>query len=218
MARTTKPKPKSKDKDYNGPFPLAEDPDFLKLNPKQQKFVYNMFLQPISKWSNGKCYSDAYNQKKMDIAKANAHDLVITNRYVSICIDKLRKLYRENLAFEAEDTLSRMGKLSQSDITDFFTRDGKLITNPNEWPEEIKPCVSGFQVINIDPNTGKPTSYKITLWSKLEAEKIGTQVAGTNSPKKIELTGPGGGPIQINWKQEALELAEEILIEEEELE
>ena len=195
MPRTTKPKPICKDKDYNGPFPLQDDPDFLSLKPQKQKFVHNIFLQPTTNWSNGKCYQDAYGNPNINSCHVCAHYLLNNDKIVALCVEKIRLAYRESLNLTSERVLKELGCISFSDLVDFFDSDGFLIVHPRDLPEAARRAIAGFEALmQIDGSI----KYKVKLWSKTEGLKQITSVLGMNAPikTKSEISGPGGGPIE----------------------
>lgn len=212
MPRMTKPKPKLKlrktrtpervkeeglwgESAYGKEFPLFNDPVFNKLNHRQKRFVYYIFLQPVTNWSKGKCYQEAYDNSNMNACYTGAVNN-LRKPMIKHCVDQLKELFKKSLQFEAGDTLSRMKCVVNADIRKLFHEDGRLILNPYEWPDGIHKYVKGFNPIKFDPETGKPYSMKIELKDALAAEKIGIEVAGTKSSQKHELSGPGGKPIQ----------------------
>lgn len=196
MARTKHPEgrnPNSKpNKDYNGPFPLQDDPLFLSLTRNQQRFVYNVFLQPVSGWTNVKCYTEAHDIEVSNSANVCASQS-LRHPKVQACIKHLRLSHTEALGFNAERIIQEVGALATSDIADFFDSDGYLIVDPTTLPSVARKAISGLT--KSYDQEGQPR-WKVSLWSKPEALKMMMSINGMGAAKRIELSGPAGGPIQ----------------------
>lgn len=191
MARTRSP---LQSKVYNGPFPLQNDKDFLSLNARQQKFVYNIFLQPTSHWSNTKCYQDAYQNPNYNTSAVEAHRLLKHPKVIA-CVSRLRAAYYEMLNVTPDRVLDELGVIAFSDLSDYFDDNGDLTVHPSQLPARARRAISGFQVIN---NLDGSKSYKVTLWNKSDGLKQLRQMLAMDkpSPQRIEVSGPGGGPIR----------------------
>lgn len=200
MPRTTKPKLKSNrivKKQISKPettsgFPLTNDPAFGRLNHRQRKFVYNIFLQPITQWSNGKCYSDAYDNPNMDVCYQCALEN-LRKPDIAACVAKIREAYHSELYTNADRILREEASIAYSDPAEFFDKDGHLVLPIHKLPMQVRKSISGFEVIE-SPRTGT-IRYKVTLWNKGQSLGRLQSVAGMNAAKKMELSGPGGGPI-----------------------
>lgn len=191
MPRTKSPKHKS----YNGPFPLQKDKTFLSLTPKQQKFVYNIYLKPTSGWSNAYCYANAYGHE-VDVAQHSACASENLNKpKIAYCVQILKEQHAANLGYSAARVLEEIGHLALSDIAEYFDENGYLTTNPKDLPESVRRAIQSISKV-YDKN-GDP-KWEVKLWSKPEALKLLTKINGMDAPKKVELSGPGGKPIQVN--------------------
>ena len=189
MART---KPKIKNKDYNGPFPLQDDPTFLSLIPNQQRFVYNLFLQPVSGWSNSKCYAEANSIEDITTIYSTASEYLRKPK-IAYCVNKLRTEHTANLGYSTERILQEVAHLALSDLAEYFDEDGYLIVNPRDLPPAARRALSG--ITKSYDNEGNPR-WKVTMWSKPEALKMMIGLKGMNTAQKVEISGPGGKPIE----------------------
>lgn len=205
--RTKKPKPKLKkvldrsrikkgifDKaEYGKEFPLSDDPTFDKLNYRQKKFVYHIFLRPITNWSRTKCYQEAYDQPNYDVAAGDACNLV-RNPKVAHCLEIIREKYSSTLYTNAAKILKEESYIAYSDPADLFDESGNLIKPIKNLPEYVRKSIKGFEVIE-NKNTGT-VRYKVTLWDKGSSLGRLQSVAGLNAPNKYEVSGPNGTPIR----------------------
>lgn len=176
----------------NSEFPLSDDPLFLALPFKRQRFVYNIFLQPVTGWSNTKCYKKAYNISNPNSAGVEAHKL-LKDPKVKTCVDRIKQAYQQKMGFTAERILTELGAISYSDVGKYIDKNGLLIVNPKKLPEQVRRAISGFEAVRqLDGST----KYKIRLWNKTEGLKQMISVLGVSAPSKHEFSGPGGKPIE----------------------
>jgi len=193
MARTTPPTT------YNHDFPLVRDRDFLNLSAKRRRFVYNYYLKPFTNWSDAACYKDAYCRP--DMAQYNAANLACQlkkTKRVSKVLNKLEQIQLDQMGVTAQRLILEEQAIAHSDIVDLFDEDGDLVCHPNRIPEQIRRAISGFEVTE-DPISGAK-KYKFKLWNKGDALKRLEAIKGIGSTKKLELSGPGGAPIETSIK------------------
>ena len=204
MARTRKSIPciktKIREKTYTGAFPLNKDPQFTSLNHKQQKFVYNIYHQPVSGWSNTKCYQEAYQNPNYNTSAVEANRL-LKHPKVIYCLQKLRESYYNILNVTSDRVLDELSAISFSDLADYFDQDGHLIKHPKDLPAKMRRAISGFEAIaQIDGSM----RYKVTLWNKSDGLKQLRQMLAMDKqppPQRIELTGKDGQPIKVMHQQ-----------------
>ena len=187
MART-------KDLKFNHDFPLIEDEDFLNLNSYQQKFIYFKYLQPITNWTNGRIYKEAFNKPDLLIPAASnrAYETTLT-KAISPLLRKLSKDRVEQLNITAERILAEESYIAVSDFGDLFDEAGIAIINPKDMPVHVRRAIKAVEEITI----GVQTRYKVTFWSKSDALRRLQAVKGMISPKRHELTGKGGAPLSV---------------------
>lgn len=188
MART-------KDLKFNHDFPLIDDEAFLKLSSQQQKFIYFKYLQPITNWTNGRIYKEAYNKPQLDIPAASnrAYETTLT-RAIFPLLRKLSKYRIEQLNITTERILAEESYIAFSDFADLFDEEGLSITNPKDMPVHVRRAIKSVEEITM----GVQTRYKVTFWSKSDALRRLQSVKGMTPPKRHEFTGKGGAPLSIN--------------------
>lgn len=204
MARTRKGIPHIKttcrEKTYTGAFPLNKDPQFTSLNHKQQKFVYNIYHQPVSGWSNTKCYQEAYQNPNYNTSAVEANRL-LKHPKVIYCLQKLRESYYNILNVTSDRVLDELSAISFSDLADYFDENGNLIKHPKELPAKMRRAISGFTAVYMPDGS---IHYKVTLWNKSDGLKQLRQMLAMDKPapaQKVEISGPNGKPIQIMQQQ-----------------
>lgn len=215
MARTTKPKtikPKTRkplkkervknsliDKsNYGNEFPLKDDPEFNELTYREKRFIYNIFLKPITNWSNGKAYSEAYDNPNLNTSYVEASKL-IKNPKISKFLDKIKEKYNTELYTSADKILKEEANIAYSDPGELFDENGDLILPINKLPERVRKSIKGFEV--IENRYRNSTRYKVTLWDKGASLGRLSSIAGLNAPSKYELSGPDGGPIRYDIRK-----------------
>jgi hypothetical protein len=191
MARTKPPK-KAPQKDFNGPFPLQDDEIFLSLTPGRQKFVYNYYLKPVSKWSNGRCYSRAFGHEEIKPSHYVEANRLLKAPKIQHCIDKLKKSFVRSLEISKERILQEEACLAYSDIALLFDDKGHLNVNPKDLPEDIRRAISSMKV-SYDLK-GEPV-YEFKLWDKGKALQRIENIKGMNAPQKHLLGNDPDNPL-----------------------
>ena len=182
---------------YHKSFPLKQAKHFLAPNPHERRFVYNIFLKPKKRWSNARCYKDAYLREDMSDNHAyNAAYQLLRKSKIVRCIKKLQKHEIDRLNITAERILKEESRIAFVDIAELFDENGFLTINPKELPLDIRRAISGIEVIS-SPIPGQD-KYKVKFWDKGAALSRLQKVMGLESAKKVELTGKDGAPLQIN--------------------
>lgn len=187
-------------------FPLTKDSDFLNLTVEERRFVYNIFLKPKTKWSNARCYKDAYLRDVMNYnTAANAADRLLKKAKISKCVKKLQRYEIQKLNITTARILREEARLAFVDITDIFDDDGALIINPKDLPIEVRKSISSIE--QIDSFVPGEKRYKIKFWDKGAALKRLQSIKGLNAPSKHELSGPNGKPLELNHTFAELDLS-----------
>ena len=182
---------------YKKSFPLKKDKQFLALNSNERRFVYNIFLKPKTRWSNARCYKDAYMRE--DITDNHAYNKayhLLRKAKIVRCIKKLQRYEIDRLNITAERVLKEESRIAFVDIAELFDENGFLTINPKDLPLDIRKAISGIEVIS-SPIPGQD-KYKVKFWDKGAALSRLQKVLGLESARKVELTGKDGGAIQIN--------------------
>jgi hypothetical protein len=85
--------------------------------------------------------------------------------------ERLRDMLGE--ALDPNNSLREAGRLAYSDIRELFNAEGKLISNPKEWPDNVARAVASIEqdeiTGNVDKGDGKRDRIirtKVRLWDK----------------------------------------------------
>lgn len=203
--KTRKPRRKERVKkglidksDYRNDFPFKNDPEFNELSFREKRFIYNIFLKPITNWSNGKAYSEAYDNPNLNSSYVEASNL-LKNPKIAKFIDIIREKYNTGLYTSADRILKEESNIAYSDPGELFDENGDLILPIKKLPERVRKAIKGFEV--IENRYLKTTRYKVTLWDKGASLGRLESIIGINAPKKYELSGPDGGPIRYDIRK-----------------
>lgn len=174
-------------KDKKNPFPLYKDKIYNSLTPEQQKFVYNIFLQPVTNWSNTQCFQDATTR---DIMQSTAYTYaceLLKNPKIVHCVEKVKKHYRRQLRITPERILKEEASIAFSDVAKYFDENGYLIHNPAKLPSVIRRAISSVK--RVSNNKTGQERYEVTLWNKGDSLSRLQKVMGMNSPTEHKIAG-----------------------------
>lgn len=195
MPRTKPPKTKSVQKRkpperevaFGKSFPLSKDSIFLSLTSGQQSFVYHMYLKPVTKWSNAKCYAESYNYEKPTRSHSVEASRLLKDPRIEHCIGVLKAKFVKNLEITRGRILEEEAAIAYSDIGDFFDEEGNLTVNPSKLPAEVRRSIAGFEVIQEKDRTTDQviaTKYKFKLWNKGQSLSRLQDIKGMKAPQK----------------------------------
>lgn len=188
-------------------FPLWQDRTYKSLSVEHQKFVYNIFLQPVTNWNNTQCYQDATTRTiKQSTAYTYASEL-LKNPKIKHCIEKVKKHYRRQLRITPERLLKEEAAIALSDIVEFFDDNGYLIEKPSKLPAHVRRAISGFRRVQING----VDRYEVTLWNKGDALKRLHAINGTNAAKQYNIAGTVAVDATINTHIDLSELTDDEL-------
>lgn len=167
-------------------FPLAGNPLYLSLTPNQKRFVYNIFQKPITHWTNGRCYADAMGRPKATNSDNVEACRNLKKVKIQECIRLLKDAYSKSLHVTTERILEEESYIAYSDISEFFDKEDRLITNPTKLPEAARRAVSSFRE-KYDSRGN--IYYEVALWSKGNSLKRLQSILGMNSPQQFSVNG-----------------------------
>ncbi|KAB1581148.1 terminase small subunit [Serratia marcescens] len=170
------------------------------LTPLQKKFVTWLL--------KGKNQTDAYKKAggkaKSDTARSAARQ-IYTNIYVQAFLNSVKSYEQIDEAImsreEALKRLTSMGRTSLFDLADF--RNGVIGEDENgnpvtqaSWSFKDSALITPEAIAAISELTTGPQGIKIKLHDPKAAIKQIGEMQGWEAPKKTEVSGPDGGPIQ----------------------
>lgn len=172
--------------------------DFKRLNIKQQKFVYEFFLRPVTGKTQTQCYMEAFGhgEENRRNCRIYASQLIARNPKVGRLIEKIRDRETKKLGLSAYRLLREECKIAFSDVADLFDAEGNWIKDPTKLPEHIRGAIAGLDV--IENNRDKTTTYKYKLWDKGRALDRLHKIQKSYAPKEVQVSTPEGKPIQTN--------------------
>jgi len=164
-----------------------------KLEPKQKQFCEEYLIDLNATQA---AIRAGYSEKT---AKQIGSKL-LTKVDIQKKIQELQKERSMRVEISADKVLSEIGKLSFSDIRKLFDENGQLLPI-HQLSDDIAAAVSSVEVVTSAIPGTKPVEVeyvsKIKLWDK----KGSLELAGKHLKlftDKTEVTGPGGGPVQID--------------------
>lgn len=177
-------------------FPLAKDEVYQNLSSPKKLFVYYQYLKPISGWTNPRIYKEVRPGVTDLTATANSYKW-LSDPEIKHCMNKLKQAYDERLGYTSDRIMSELGALAFSDIANYFDENGLLRTNPIDLPPSARAAIASFE-LRYDQQGEQ--YWKITQWNKNDAIKTLVKIQGLEAPARHEVSGPGGGPIQMETR------------------
>ena len=185
----------------------------MELTIKQEKFAQGLFVG----LSQREAYKQAYAYDKMKDKTIDERACVLANDdKVKTRLEGLTNELKNRNMITVEKVLKEYAKICFSDIKDFLAyRTEKIKVDEDE---EGNPIFGYRQIVDAKPSEevdgalisevsiGRDGTFKFKLHDKLNAlEKVGKHL-GMFIERK-EVTGPNGGPIEINSMTEIDRLA-----------
>ncbi|PQQ24797.1 terminase small subunit [Photorhabdus hindustanensis] len=181
---------------------------FDALTPLQQKFVTHIL--------KGKNLTDAYRlsggKAKGESAHTQASRMMSFDK-VKAFLDAMNKEAVSDAVMsrqEALERLSAMGRVSIYDIAEFRNsqigedEEGKPVFQAS-WQFKDSALQDPMYLSAISELTAGKDGIKLKLHDPKAAIKQLSELMGWEAPKKTEITGAGGGPIQIDLTDEQLD-------------
>lgn len=165
----------------------------MKLPPKQQAFVreYLVDLNASAAYRRA-----GYTSGNADVCGPRLLGKVRIQAAVQSAMDKRAK----RVELKADRVLQEIAHAAFLDPLELFKADGTLKALP-DMPEAARRAIAGLEVEEIFQGTGAKRKWVGYLKKIKLVSKEGTlQLAGRHLKlftDKAELTGPGGGPIQV---------------------
>ncbi len=179
------------------------DKRFLGLTTKQYLFVKEYLVD----FNGAQAYMRAGYKGGPDTAYANASCLLRLPKVAAALKTAMDDLTsRSNLTLDR--VLEEIKRIALFDNRKLYRDDGSL-KNPSELDEECGAVLAGVEVVEMpgalavdeDGNPRHIPMYvkKVRTWDKNAALNLALRYFGVDA-SRIELTGKGGGPIQIEAK------------------
>lgn len=115
-------------------------------------------------------------------------------------LDEYRQAVSDELALargQARQVIEELTRIAFSDVRKLFDERGNLL-DIKSLPNSIASAVSSVEVIQRESKSGEIEYIKrVRLWNKNDALKSLAKYFDLISDK-VEISGPGGGPIEIN--------------------
>lgn len=173
---------------------------FDALTPLQKKFVTWL----LKGKNQTEAYKKAGGKAKSDGARKAAHSIA-TNCDVQAFLNSVKDYEEIDEAImsrnEALKRLTSMGRTSLFDLADF--RNGVIGEDENgnpvtqaSWSFKDSALITPEAIAAISELTTGPQGIKIKLHDPKAAIKQIGEMQGWEAPKKTEVSGPDGGPIQ----------------------
>lgn len=183
---------------------LEEDADlkerFRRLTSKQRRFVIAVSMKDIYAWSWRQCYQWATNDYVDDPKRAAVSSCIMrASPSVAFFIDRLERVWIENMGVTLTNLAQEEMNISFSDITKFFDDDGLMtIDQVKNLPEGLRRSIKDIEIVNIPAKyeeDGKTmieppvVKAKITLWDKGQSLGRLQKLKGAYAPEKREISG-----------------------------
>lgn len=166
----------------------------MPLNFRQLKFAEGVIAgKPASQ-----AYRDAGYKPKTDRTAESAASLLLRNVEVAAMIAAATRKAANGLEITAERVLKEMARLAYSDIRSLYRPDGTL-KPVHEWDDDTAATVASLEVdehLGTDGSGPHVLTRKVKRFDKKGPLELLAKYLGLLT-EKVELTGAGGGPLQV---------------------
>jgi len=176
-------------------LPFHADEDFLALTTNQKRFIFAYLIKDIMGWTMIDC--GRFASSRWDWDEINAKSTAWRHKYHPSLVPFIKQVDQirlEQLGLSVERLVLEETCIAYSDLTNYIDdngciKDGKGLKS---LPPEVRRCISSIEIIDtpIGPKT------KISLWDKGSALKRLQNIKGLGNTKRLEVSGPDGGPIE----------------------
>lgn len=189
--------------DYFKAFPLADDPDFLKLKVEHQRFLMAYTLKDLAGFHEYDCYKFAYNlfdENRTVINMSVSTTRLKKHPIVKKLMEKIDWMRIEAMGFTAQRIIEEETALAYSDITDFLDADGLFSGNLKNLPGPVRRTIKEFEIVTTVNSDGEEIrKYKLKLWDKGASLSRMQKVKGMHT----ENLNVSGGTTNLSIKADA---------------
>lgn len=174
---------------------LLEDPTYRNLKPSQKRFIYFLYVQQVKGWTNAKTYKVAY-RKPPEYPNSMAgvrYINVMQTESVRYCKELVKRAIQKKLERIPERIIEEECNIAFSDIAKYFDSNGHLLLHPSKLPPKVRSTIGTLKAIHQKNGS---VVYEVGLWNKGAALGRLQSVFGMAGPQRLELSGPGAGPIK----------------------
>lgn len=164
----------------------------MALNARQQAFVREYLVDLVAAAAARRA---GYSARTAD---RQGHDLLKVPE-IAAAIEAAQKARAAAVQVRGEDVLKELVRIGLADPASAFSEVGELLPL-REMPPEVRRAIAGVEVRN-DPVTGAVVT-KIKWWDKTRALDLLGRHLGLYVDRQ-EVSGPGGGPVQVSAQVEA---------------
>ena len=149
-------------------FPFFDDPKYMALLPRHQKYLLAYTLRDIYGYRNSDAYRFASGNFISDDMNAGASATRLNNiPQVRYFLDKIDWARVQNMGFSTRKIIEAETEISYSDITKYLEDSGELTVNLKDLPQHIRRAIKSLDISEVTDKSGTTTrSYKISLWDK----------------------------------------------------
>lgn len=152
-----------------------------------QRPQHERFAQELAKGASAYAAYEAAGYKLSHAAASRlSRNIKIAQR-----VRYLQASAAERVGVTIEGVLLEMKRIAMADASRIMKPDGTL-SPPSDWPEDIRSVVSG---LNVTVRPDGTVQHKASFADKNTALDKLAKHLGILSDGKMELSGPGGGPI-----------------------
>jgi len=174
---------------------LIDDPVYLGMTSLERRFVYYLYVQEAKNWTNNKTYKMAY--KKPDNfpngQAAVRYREMMQRPHIKHCQKLVMRHIQKQYDKIPKRVIQEESSIAFADIAQFFNSKGQLLIHPSKLPPKVRAAIAGLKSTHLKNGN---VVYEVSLWNKGAALSRLESIFGMNSADKLEVSGPGGGPIK----------------------
>lgn len=174
---------------------LHEDKVYMKMRPLERRFIYYLYVQEAKSWTNSKTYKIAY-RKKDDFPNQQAslrYWELMQKKHIQHCRKIVMKHIQRKYDKIPQRVIQEECSIAFADIAKFFDAEGHLLVHPSRLPAKVRAAIASLKSTHLKNGN---VVYEVSLWNKGASLARLESIFGMNSADKLEVSGPGGGPIK----------------------
>ena len=174
---------------------LHKDKVYLRMTPLERRFIYYLYVQEAKTWTNSKTYKKAY-KKPDDFPNGQAatrYYELMQKKHIQHCRGLVMKHIQRKYDKIPQRVIQEETAIAFADIAKFFDAEGHLLIHPSRLPQKVRAAIASLKSTHLKNGN---VVYEVSLWNKGASLARLESIFGMNQADKVEVSGPGGGPIK----------------------
>jgi len=167
--------------------PFRDDPEFLALTVKQQKFIIGYGLRDLRGWTWGDCAKFASPIPLTNAGASVSGGRLAQHKKILPFLRKWDRILVERFAQSADRIWQEEQSIAFSDIVDYLDEEGGIDpAKLKELPRSMTAAISSIEITYLENGNKR---CKLKLWDKTAALGRLERMKNMNAPEKVIFAG-----------------------------